>query len=123
MGNNPRMVGFDRRVNLDWLNATAGYVSQGLSTQEIKHRFGDILKGELSDSGSRSSKSKTLSVLLRIWVTVRDEVRPLRDKASDLIREQSEDNWVSLHWGLCLATYPFFHTIAETAGRLLTLQR
>ncbi|HEX5731684.1 MAG TPA: hypothetical protein VF131_02525 [Blastocatellia bacterium] len=122
MSNNPRMVGFDRKVSLNWLDATAELASQGLSFQEIKDRLEQILKSELSDTGNRSAKSKTLTVLLRIWVAVRDDVRPFRDQALNLIREQPHCNRVPLHWGLCLAAYPFFHIIAETAGRLLTLQ-
>lgn len=122
MSNNPRMVGFDRKVRLYWLNAAAQFVSEELPSQEIKDRLDQLLKSELSDSGVRSAKSKTLTVLLRIWVDVHADVKPLRDKALNIIREQPEYSRVPLHWGLCLATYPFFYAIAETTGRLLTLQ-
>lgn len=116
-----KTIGFDRELKLKWLNTTVDLVLQGLTEKEILARLKDILEGELTDGGTRGAKGKTITVLLRIWIKVPDIVKPLRDDAVRLIR-QPDSNRLVLHWGLCLASYPFFAFVAETIGRLAKLQ-
>ena len=47
---------------------------------------------------------------------------PLRDDALTLLRGRTGRDRLPLHWGMCLATYPFFRDVAATTGRLLALQ-
>ncbi len=117
-----RIVGFDRELKLKWLDTTADLVVQGLGEKDILERLKVLLDGELTDNNSvRSAKGKTITVLLHIWVKVPDIVKPLRDDAIKLIH-QPDSNRLILHWGLCLATYPFFAFVVETIGRLAKLQ-
>ncbi|MBS4060946.1 MAG: hypothetical protein KG029_11155 [Bacteroidetes bacterium] len=118
---NNRIVGFDRELKLKWLDTTADLVIQGLTGKDILSRLKAILEEDIPDRGTRSAKEKTITVLLRIWVKVPDIVKPLRDDAIKLIH-QPDSNRLFLHWGLCLATYPFFAFVAETIGRLAKLQ-
>jgi hypothetical protein len=46
----------------------------------------------------------------------------LRDSAGKLLADLEPRQRIALHWGLGLATYPFFRDTAEAAGRLLALQ-
>ena len=62
-------------------------------------------------------------MLLRIWVTVPNRVVPLRDEAVTAMANGGIPDLRPLHWGMCLATYPFFRDVAATTGRLLSLQR
>ncbi len=116
-----KTVGFDRELKLKWLDATADLLLEGLTAKDIPARLNAILEGELSDSGTRSAKGKTITVLLHIWVKVPDIAKPLRDDAINLLH-QTDTNRLILHWGLCLVTYPFFAFIAGTIGRLAKLQ-
>lgn len=114
-------VGFDRELKLKWLDATADFLLEGQSAKDILARLNALLEGELTDRGTRGAKGKTITVLLHIWVKVPDIVKPLRDDAVKLIH-QPDFNRLILHWGLCLATYPFFAFVVETIGRLSKLQ-
>ena len=116
-----KTVGFDRELKLKWLDATADLILEGLTANEILTRLSRILEGELSDSGTRSAKGKTITVLLHIWVKVPDVAKPLRDDAIKLLHHM-DSNRLVLHWGMCLATYPFFVFVVETVGRLVKLQ-
>lgn len=117
-----RSIGFDRKIPLPWINAVADWTAAGYDKQHINAKLDQLLEGKVAGTGSGSAKGKTKTVLLHIWVSVPPQVEPLRDDALRLLREHSDSTRLALHWGMCLATYPFFRSIAETVGRLLRLQ-
>ena len=117
-----RIIGFDRRIRLDWLDATAEWTDQGLSAAEIRAQVARLLDGHVAGDGPHSARGKTTTVLLHVWTAVPDRVVPLRDDALALLRGRCCRDRLPLHWGMCLATYPFFRDVAATTGRLLALQ-
>ena len=117
-----KLVGFDRKIHLSWLDATADWASQGLPAAEIRKRLDRLLDGQVAGIGSHSARGKTMTVLMHVWVLVPDTLVPLRDDGLLLLRDRGEDSRLPLHWGMCLAGYPFFRDVAATTGRLLSLQ-
>lgn len=117
-----RTIGFDRKIRLEWLDATAYWVSRGLSTIEIRRQLTHLLEGEVAGAGPHSARGKTITVLLHIWMHVPDGLVVLRDEAAGLIQERAERTRLPVHWGMCLVNYPFFREIAAITGRLLALQ-
>jgi len=117
-----RTIGFDRKIQLDWLDATADWAAQGLSVVDIRERLEQLLEGKVAGTGPHSARGKTMTVLLHIWVLVPDALVPLRDDGFSLLRDRSGRDRLPLHWGMCMATYPFFRDVAATTGRLLSLQ-
>lgn len=115
-------IGFDRKIHLNWLEATAEWAAQGLSASDIRTRLERLLEGKVAGDGPRSARDKTMTVLLHIWVLVPDALIPLRDDGLALLRGRSGRDRLPLHWGMCVATYPFFRQVAATTGRLLALQ-
>ena len=121
-GTTRRIIGFDRKIRLNWLDATAEWIAQGHSVAEIRVQLERLLDGQVAGDGPHSARGKTLTVLLHIWVTLPDPLVPFRDDALVLLRGRCERDLLPLHWGMCLATYPFFGDVAATTGRLLALQ-
>ncbi|MFQ5742607.1 MAG: hypothetical protein ACE5HV_03335 [Acidobacteriota bacterium] len=117
-----RTIGFDRKIQLNWLDATADWTAQGLSAPEIRARLEQLLEGKVAGVGPHSARGKTMTVLLHIWVLVPDHLVSLRDEGLALLQERSGKSRLPLHWGMCVATYPFFRHVASTTGRLLALQ-
>ena len=117
-----RLIGFDRKIRLSWLDATADWAVQGLSVAAIRDRLDRLLDGQVAGNGSHSARGKTMTVLMHLWVLVPDTLVPLRDDGRALLRDTVERSRLPLHWGMCLATYPFFRDVAATTGRLLSLQ-
>ena len=117
-----RIIGFDRKIRLDWLDATAEWTMQGLSAPDVRAQLERLLDGQVAGRGSHSARGKTMTVLLHVWMAVPDAVVPLRDDALALLRGRTGRDRLPLHWGMCLATYPFFRDVAATTGRLLALQ-
>lgn len=122
MGTQRRTIGFDRKIQLDWLDATAEWAAQGLSAADIRERLEQLLEGKVAGIGPHSARGKTMTVLLHIWVLVPETLVPLRDDGLALLRDRSGRDRLPLHWGMCMATYPFFRDVAATTGRLLSLQ-
>ena len=121
-GTTRRIIGFDRKVRLSWLDATAEWTMQGLSAPEIRAQLERLLDGQVAGEGSHSARGKTMTVLLHVWMAVPAAAVPLRDDALTLLRGRTGRDRLPLHWGMCLATYPFFRDVAATTGRLLALQ-
>ena len=121
-GTTRRIIGFDRKVRLSWLDATAEWTMQGLSVPEIRAQLERLLDGQVAGEGSHSARGKTMTVLLHVWMAVPAAAVPLRDDALTLLRGRTGRDRLPLHWGMCLATYPFFRDVAATTGRLLALQ-
>jgi len=117
-----RTIGFDRKIQLTWLDATADWAAQGLSVVDIRERLEQSLEPKVAGTGPHSARGKTMTVLLHIWVLVPDALVPLRDDGLALLRGRSGRDRLPLHWGMCMATYPFFRDVAATTGRLLSLQ-
>ncbi len=122
MGMKRQTIGFDRKIQLDWLDATAEWVAQGRPTAEIRGQLEQLLEGKVAGVGAHSARGKTMTVLMHIWVLVPDTLIPLRDDGLAIIRGRSGRDRLTLHWGMCMATYPLFRDVASTTGRLLALQ-
>lgn len=125
MKNEVLQIGFSQRVRLEWLDYTAGLVLAGKSPSEINTALQTYLQDKLSVGGSavRGNREKVITILMRIWVIPPDSLRGVRDEGLALARELPLEQHLALHWGLTMAVYPFWGTVAETVGRLLRLQK
>jgi hypothetical protein len=112
-------IGFDRRLRQEWLDAIASKRSAGGTTRELR-RFGHKLLR--ADCPADEARGKTLTVLFHLWVDVPVKAVAIRDDACKLLDDLEPRQRTALHWGLGLATYPFFRDVADSTGRLLALQ-
>ena len=115
-------VGFDRKIRASWLDVTARLAAAGLSPSTIRDELDEVLADEVSGEGPHSARGKTMTVLLHVWTAVPNGVVPLRDEALGVVGSGDTPDLRPLHWGMCLATYPFFRDAAAITGRLLSLQ-
>jgi len=115
-------IGFDRRLKLEWLDATAAALAERLSPDEVRVRLDGVLAGHVSGLSVHSARGKTKTVLMHIWALVPDRLWSLRDAGLDLLQDASPTERLALHWGMCVTTYPFFRAVAENVGRLIQLQ-
>ena len=119
-----RQVGFNQRIRLEWLDATALMYREGRSPKEIEAALLELLGGRVSigTTSNRGNIHKAVTILLKVWVTVPEELAPLRDDAAALLDVLPAAGRLTLHWGLSMAAYPFFGAVAAQVGRLLRLQ-
>jgi len=119
-----KQAGFSQRIRLEWMELAAQLVDQGRTRVEIEMELQQALSQRLSigSSAVRGNRGKVITILLRSWVTPPAEVVPLRDDAVEYLHALPSSTHVVLHWGLAMASYPFFGRVADLAGRQLQLQ-
>lgn len=116
------VIGFDRKIDLEWLDATAGQIAGGATNSEVRDYLSDMLEGAAAGNKHGTASRKTLTVLTRIWSIVSEPVLPLRARALELLPGVDGQQRLSIHWAMTLANYPFVSDVAGAVGRLLTLQ-
>ncbi len=115
-------IGFDRDLELAWLEATAARVAEGQSPAQVREFLWKLLEGKVAGDAPRSGRGKTATVLLHVWSDVPDEIGPLRDDCLQALTRLSGDQQLVVHWTMAMATYPFFVEVVSAVGRLLALQ-
>lgn len=120
MSDGHRKIGFDRKLDLEWLDAAAGRLAAGDAPMAARHQVWNRLEGILSGDASNSARGKTMTVLTQIWMTAPTH-QPLRDAALAIFGQVSPDERLALHWAMTLAAYPFFLDVAAQTGKLLRL--
>ncbi|MBA7475185.1 hypothetical protein ES707_10551 [subsurface metagenome] len=111
-----RMIGFDRSLSLDWLDAAAGVSRETGDIEQIRN----YLHAYLAESYPHyTARRKTITVLTRVWARIPDSDRPARDRAFVLLPALNQGDRIWLHWGMCLLAYPFFRDVVRTAGHSL----
>src|SRR5699024_8255226 len=61
-----QVVGFDRTLELTWMDATAGFVADGLGTADVRRRLFEYLEGIVPGDTPHTQRGKTITVLTRI---------------------------------------------------------
>jgi hypothetical protein len=124
MTNRYTQIGFSQRVRLEWLEHASRLVASGNAPAEIEAALKDILGDKLSVGGTaeRGNREKAITILLKVWVRPPQDIVPLRDEGLKLLQDIPQSQHPAVHWGLSMAVYPFWATVAETTGRLLRLQ-
>ena len=115
-------IGFDRRLNLDWLDAAAAQAAAGVQTGEMRAYLWSLLDGVVSGDKLNSARGKTVTVLVHIWGGVRGPAASLRARACAQLGACTLDERLAVHWAMMVGTYPVFVDVAAAIGRLLTLQ-
>lgn len=112
-------IGFDRALRLDWLDLAAGLAVACTPRPEAQRRLVERLRDQLDGP---EAAVKTALVLVRPWYPEEARRQRLRDEALALVQTVGPAERLAVHWGLLLATYPFFRYTVAIAGRLLRLQ-
>ena len=108
-------IGFDRFISLEWAT-TALKVRAGVAQLED-------LEALLDAAGlGAAACTKTRTVLNRLWLQPRAELVDYADRGVVIFKTNPDAPVAALHWGMAVATYPFFGKVAELIGRLSALQ-
>lgn len=112
-------IGFDRYIEKTWLDQIANWVAQGKSRDELHALVDGYLAPFINGA---TSLRKTKNVLFGVWVNTTDRNHIFKEQAISLFYGCSKDERLAIHWGLAIASYPFFASLARLIGRLLKLQ-
>ncbi len=117
-------IGFRQRIQLEWLNRTALLYLSGTAKSTIRAELDTYLQNYLSIGSNARAGNRAIAIyiLLKVWVTVPEQVKGLRDDGLVLFKQHAPQDRLVIHWGMLMAVYPFFRAVAETVGRLQRLQ-
>ena len=76
----------------------------------------------MGGQAERGNREKIITILLKTWLTVPNELEALRDEGLELLKGVPRSDHLVIHWGMVLAAYPFWSGVAVQVGRLLRLQ-
>jgi len=119
MSNPNPMIGFNRKVDLIWLDTVASWAAADLSEAEIAQRFSDLLA--TIDQG-KETRRKIKDILSGIWLQRTGDLPGFHETGLNLYRSLPTSERLALHWGRSMVVYPFFAYIATQVGRLYRLQ-
>ena len=117
-----KIIGFDRRLDIEWLDAAAALAAAATPSEEARTQLARLLGGNMASQSHHGAVYKTTTVLRRIWIDAFEQARPIRDDALKLLGEVDAEGRIAIHWAVLLATYPFFCDVMAAVGRMLTLQ-
>ena len=108
------VIGFDRYVSLHWLDATLAVAAGEVERSELVA----MLEREIAGVDARR---KTMLILNRMWLTPHPTLAEFARIGVEIYRADRNVDTLSLHWGMALASHPFFASAADCIGRLLKL--
>ena len=124
MNERMKQIGFSQRVRLEWFEQTANLVLAGNDRATIT----DVLRSYLEDrftvdgqvpSGNRD---KVITLLSKTWLNAPGELQALQADGLKILEELPRNYHIAVHWGMVMAIYPFWGSVAAQTGRLLRLQ-
>jgi hypothetical protein len=115
-------IGFDRRIDREWLDAAAGKAASGATAQEVRAYVWNLLDGAVTGNAHGSARHKTTTVLHHLWGDVPEPAKAMRERALAAFADCAPEERLALHWAMMLGTYPVFTDMASAVGRLLMLQ-
>jgi hypothetical protein len=117
-------IGFSQRVRLEWFEQTANLVLAGNNKAAVNEALQELLKDKVSAGGQaeRGNREKIITILLKVWLTVPTDLESLRIEGLELLKRVPRNEHLAVHWGMVMAVYPFWSSVAAQVGRLLRLQ-
>lgn len=117
-------IGIDRLVRLLWLEKVSNLSLAGNDPATIKCTLQVDLQGEFRSIPTtlRGSLDKTITILRRVWCKVPVELESLRVEGLELLNNVPKRDQLVIHWGMVMAVYPFWYSVATQTNRLLRLQ-
>ena len=113
------LVGFDRYVEKAWMDQAAELVVDGNSLNDVNEKLEEYL---LRFINGETSRRKTKNILTATWVKSPEVESAFKLKAVDLYAGANNQERLVIHYGMCVATYPFFKSLSKMLGRLFKLQ-
>ena len=108
------IIGFDRYVPRHWLDTALAVAAGEIDRSAVVSLLANEIVGI-------EARSKTLIILNRIWLTPHPTLVNFAAAGIAICQAKSDVNTLPLHWGMALASHPFFAAVAETIGKLLRL--
>ena len=113
------LVGFDRYVEKAWMDYAAQLAVDGQELSEANELLDQYLSSSIS---GETSRRKTKNILTATWIKSGEQEIKLKKEAVSLFASANGTERLAIHYGMSIATYPFFMSLGKVLGRLFKLQ-
>ena len=113
------LVGFDRYVEKQWMDQAAKLVGEGKPLAEINALLDEYLLPAVS---GETSRRKTKNILTATWAKSSGLDEAFKAEAVELFVSANNAERLAIHYGMSIATYPYFLSLSKILGRLFKLQ-
>jgi hypothetical protein len=113
------LVGFDRYIEKAWMDYAAQLAVDGMKLPDANELLDQYLS--LAVNGV-TSRRKTKNILTATWTKTGAAEALFKHEAASLFTSANTSERLALHYGMCIATYPFFLSLGKVLGRLFKLQ-
>jgi hypothetical protein len=113
------LVGFDRYIEKAWMDYAAQLAVDGMKLPDANGLLDQYLS--LAVNGE-TSRRKTKNILTATWIKTGEAEALFKKEAISLFACANGAERLALHYGMCIATYPFFLSLGKVLGRLFKLQ-
>ena len=97
----------------------------GMNEQQIRQDLDEFLSTQRQSGGvgERGKVSYTMAIsILACWFAPAPDLKDFRDRLLLEAGKRPQQEWLTLHWAMISATYPFWLNVARQVGRLFNLQ-
>ena len=118
-------VGIKQVIRLEWMDRCLSLLLSGMSANEIRKDLIEFLadKKQSGGTGERGAEAAKMAVnMLSVWHNPVDDLRNFRDSLLKQSKRISQGQWITIHWSIMIANYPFWYNMATQVGRILNLQ-
>ena len=118
-------LGIKQTIQKAWMDRTLEMVLSGMPEREIRAELDGFLSTQKQSGGVGERGKKTYGMALATlasWFAPDDALAPFVNDSIGLARRIAPNSWLSLHWAVVSANYPFWFNVAKQTGRLLNLQ-
>jgi hypothetical protein len=112
-------IGFDRYIERQWLEQTAEWVVQDATKEQLHENIDQYLAPYINGA---TSLRKSKNVLFGVWFKTDKQNQLFKEQAKRLYQTATAQEKLVIHWGLAVASYPFFASVVRLLGRLFRLQ-
>ena len=113
------LVGFDRYVEKQWMDQAAKLVGEGKPLTEVNTLLDEYLMPSID---GETSRRKTKNILTATWAKSSPDETVFKAEAVELFRSANSAERLAIHYGISIATYPYFLSLSKILGRLFKLQ-
>lgn len=113
------LVGFDRYVEKAWMDQVAKLVVAENDLSEINEKLDEYL---LPFIAGETSRRKTKNILTATWAKSQPGETVFKQQAVEFFANTVKKERLVIHYGMNVATYPFFMELSKILGRLFKLQ-
>jgi len=114
-------LGIKQIIQKHWMDHVVKMMLAGISEKEIRAELKMYLATEKPFNGEIPDTHRFIIQILAAWFASEKELTSFSEHVLAFIQHENPKAWLSYHWAVLSAFYPFWCNVAKQTGRLFNL--